>query len=172
MIILWGMMGAGKSSKGRLIANSLGWEFNDLDQLISRQEDMSVAEIFAANGEQAFREMEKKVLLAWLHQRTRPSVLAVGGGTPVDAELRKAMLGEGWCLYLRANAPVLASRLFPSRHRRPLIASTANVEELEKQLDKLLALREPAYDTAHFRVHALSIKASELAEELRRLIQE
>lgn len=79
-LVLAGFMGAGKSTIGRAVANRLGWEFVDLDALIEARAGRSVTEIFAAHGEQYFREMESQALASALG-RSR-IVLALGGGAP------------------------------------------------------------------------------------------
>jgi shikimate kinase len=85
IVALTGFMGAGKTSIGRALAGFLGWSFVDLDQKIEAQERMTVREIFRLQGELRFRELETETLRHLLAELQPPAVLALGGGTFLQA---------------------------------------------------------------------------------------
>src|SRR5438067_9968404 len=86
-VLLVGMMGAGKTSVGKRLADRLGRPFFDVDTWIEAEEGLSVATIFETRGEAAFRELEAKVLSSFL-ANTVASVLSVGGGAVTDERNR------------------------------------------------------------------------------------
>jgi shikimate kinase len=85
-VALAGFMGAGKSSVGRALAQLLLWNFIDLDEEIELREKRTIPEIFRHDGESAFRVMESEVLRTLLEQARGPTVLALGGGTFIQAQ--------------------------------------------------------------------------------------
>ena len=91
-IVLIGMMGAGKSSLGTRLAERLKLAFVDADAEVEAAAGMSIAEIFEAHGEAAFRDGERRVIARLL--KTGPQVLALGGGAFVDAATRAAVLDK------------------------------------------------------------------------------
>src|SRR6185503_11348550 len=84
-ISLVGFMGAGKTTVGRALAEKLGWEFVDLDDLIQARDGRTIPEIFEESGERAFRNLEQQVLREFVNSfRANPSVLSLGGGAFID----------------------------------------------------------------------------------------
>lgn len=88
-VVLVGFMGAGKSTVGRLLAESLGWQFLDADHLLIRQTGLSIAEIFARHGEQHFRSQEALLVASLLKEPQ--SVIALGGGAIEHPETASAL---------------------------------------------------------------------------------
>lgn len=136
-IILVGMMGAGKTSMGKLLARRLGKTFLDCDHEIERATGVKIAVIFDIEGEPGFRAREARAL-ADLVQR-KDIVLATGGGAVLSAENRKLLAGNGTVVYLRAAAADLWSR---TRHdkNRPLLRTAdprARLEEIHAERDPL-----------------------------------
>lgn len=170
LIILWGMMGAGKSSKGRLIANSLGWNFKDLDVLIAKREKLSITDIFTQKGASYFRSAERQALLEVLEHETKPLVLAVGGGTPSQDELCELMLKSGWCVYFNVPVKMLAHRLMQGKAKRPLLSDVHTMEEMQERLEDLIKARKSAYHSAHIILEAQSLDVKRAAHELRQVI--
>lgn len=109
-IALLGMMGAGKSSVGHLLAERLGCRFIDLDALIADFAQMSIGDIFARHGEEGFRKLEA-CALAFVLAYPCDFVLATGGGTPMDPISCKRLLEETQTVYLHASVNILATRL-------------------------------------------------------------
>jgi shikimate kinase len=135
IVYLVGMPGSGKSVVGRELAGRLGVPFIDLDTQIERDTGRSVAEIFAEDGEPAFRALEAQALV---HAGTHdPSVVACGGGVVLEPANRIALRNTGICVFLDVPLEQLRKRVRPSADR-PLIRAQGDIE-------KLLAAREPLY---------------------------
>jgi len=135
IVYLVGMPGSGKSTVGRELAGRLGVPFVDLDAEIERREGRTIAEIFQAEGEAAFRALEAKELVRAATQD--PSVLACGGGVVLEPANRITLRNTGTCVFLDVPIDVLRARVQPSEDR-PLIRHAGDLEEL-------LARREPLY---------------------------
>ena len=128
---LAGLPGAGKSSVGRALAARLDRPFLDLDTVIAAHAGASVAAIFAAEGEAGFRAREATAVaalvdgLAGRDGDDRPPVVALGGGTLVDAANRAALAAAGMVVVLDAPLDVLAARLTAAPGERPLLGDGA-----------------------------------------------
>jgi shikimate kinase len=140
-IVLVGMMGAGKTSIGRRLANLLHLPFLDADAEIEKAANLTIAEIFARHGEADFREGEKRVVARLLS--SGPAVLATGGGAFMSEETRERCRAEGVTVWLKADVPVLLDRV-RKKGNRPLL-DRPNPEAVMRQL---LAEREPIYALA------------------------
>ena len=147
-IVLVGLMGAGKSSIGRRLAQRLGLDFLDADTEIERAAGCTIEEIFARFGEPAFRDGERRVILRLLEERA-PIVLATGGGAFMDAETRAAIRNHAIAVWLRAELDVLLRRV-ARRSNRPLLKQGDPREVLER----LMALRHPVYAEADLMVES------------------
>jgi shikimate kinase len=135
-ILLVGMMGAGKTTVGRLLADRLGWRYVDSDEQVVAATGRTVRDIFERDGEAAFRREEAAALAAALVDDGGPAVVSVAGGAIVDPESRRRVAAAGTVVWLRAPVDVLASRAASgSSDHRPLLGS----------FDRLYESREPAY---------------------------
>jgi shikimate kinase len=119
-IVLVGMMGAGKSTVGRLLARRMDRPFLDSDVLLEEQTGRTVAQIFADEGEAAFRAVEADVLGQMLDDDT-PSIVAAAGGAVLDPSNRERMRARGLVVWLRVDPAVLVRRVRGGSHR-PLLA--------------------------------------------------
>jgi shikimate kinase len=137
-IVLVGMMAVGKTSVGRQLAASRGWEFFDSDRQIETMTGRTVAEIWRTDGEAAFRTLESQVLADALAS-TKPRVIAAAGGTVMDENNRRLMEQHHPVVWLRARPEMLATRLGSATHRPLLDEDPAGV------LKRLDALRRPLY---------------------------
>src|SRR5690606_8275829 len=108
-IVLVGLMGAGKTTIGRRLAQKLGLGFVDADVEIERAAGESIPEIFERHGEAAFREGERRVIARLLEQG--PQVLATGGGAFMDATTRANIAARGISIWLKADLDVLMRRV-------------------------------------------------------------
>jgi shikimate kinase len=140
-LVLVGMMGAGKSTVGKRCATRLGRAFVDTDEVIAITAGASVADVFARDGEVAFRALER-VAVADACAAPRPMVIAVGGGAVLDAENRRKMRDAGLVVWLQAPARQLARRVGDGSSR-PLLRGDAF-----GTLNRLETLRRPAYEAA------------------------
>ena len=132
-------MGAGKTSVGRRLAEWRGWEFLDSDRQIETMTGRTVAEIWRADGEAAFRGLEAEVLADALASTT-PRVIAAAGGTVVDERNRRLMRLHRPVVWLRARSETLARRVTSGAHRPLLDDDPAAV------LARLDAARRPLYE--------------------------
>jgi len=141
-VFLIGYRGTGKSTVSRLVAERWGRAWVDADEWLERKAGRTIREIFASDGETAFRDLETEVVVE-LAARDE-TVIALGGGAILRETNRTAIRGRGLVVWLQASAPVLASRLQhdPSTgERRPALTSLSGLAEIEQ----LLAVREPLY---------------------------
>jgi len=140
-IVLVGMMGAGKTSVGRRLAQKLGLEFVDADAEIEAAHRMTIPEIFAAHGEPYFRDGERRVIARLLaHGR---KVLATGGGAFMNEETRARIAERAVSVWLKADFDVLLRRV-RKRSNRPLLANA----DPEATLKRLIDDRYPVYALA------------------------
>lgn len=133
-VVLTGFMGSGKTSVGRILAAEIGWRFADLDESIEELLGRSVPEIFAEQGEPAFRAAELDALRELLAGSR--VVIALGGGAPEAPGLRDLLAGapETAVIYLQGNFDSLYGRcaqqaLDPAAVERPLLRSRAEAQE-------------------------------------------
>ncbi|HEY7853120.1 MAG TPA: shikimate kinase [Caulobacteraceae bacterium] len=127
-IVLVGLMGAGKSTVGRRLAQALGMPFRDADVEIEAAAGRSIGEIFSQFGEAAFRDGERRVIARLLAQP--PHVLATGGGAFIDDETRALINAKAISVWLKADVEVLARRV-TRRGVRPLLVGKDPVEVLQ-----------------------------------------
>jgi shikimate kinase len=137
-ILLIGMMGAGKSTIGRRLADRLGWPYLDSDEAVKARTGRTIPEIFESSGEAAFRA-EEAAVLAEATSAPGPAVVSVAGGAVLDPGNRRRIEEAGLVVWLRATVPTLAKRV-GSGAGRPLLS-----ERPAEQLTRLLAEREPLY---------------------------
>ncbi len=148
-IFLIGFMGSGKSSIGERLAQRMDWQFVDTDRLIEATHHTTISQIFAQQGEPAFRAIEREVLAQLLQQRH--IVVATGGGMACRQENIEKMNATGTTIYLQASAENLAIWLKPERQNRPLIANQSD-DQLHQYIAKTLLQREKFYQQATFTI--------------------
>ncbi len=164
-IWLVGMMGAGKSAVGPLLAGSLLRRFVDADLEIERSAGMAVSEIFSREGEPAFRDRERQLIE---DLSGGSDVVALGGGA-IAQPGAAALLGRtGTVVYLKASASSLLGRLGDCSER-PLLQELAPEGRLAR-LESLLAERVSAYETASIAVDTERRTPEAVAEEILRLL--
>jgi shikimate kinase len=140
-IALVGLMGVGKSSVGRRLANALSLPFRDADAEVETAAGRSIPDIFAELGEAAFREGERRVISRLLEQP--PHVLATGGGAFMSPDTRALIKGKAVSVWLKTDLEVLARRV-ARKNTRPLLIGRDPLEVLKAQADA----RYPAYAEA------------------------
>ncbi|MFT3787712.1 MAG: shikimate kinase [Tepidisphaeraceae bacterium] len=147
-ILLLGYRGSGKTSVGKLVAAKLGVEFIDTDQVLQLRAGKTIREIFATQGELAFRDLESSVLedaLRWTGDR----VIATGGGIILRDSNRALLERSGaYRFYLRCDADVLHARIHAdvgTAENRPALTSLGGGLD---EIRSLLAAREPLYEQA------------------------
>jgi shikimate kinase len=147
-IFLIGFMGSGKTTVGGLLAKRLGWSFADLDDLIVRSAGLTVAEIFAREGEEGFRRRETEAVR--VAAAGRHAVVATGGGAACREENLSLMLTSGRVVALAVSAAE-AVRRAGSRSGRPLLDDRADPLAAATAL---LSARQPFYARAHLQVES------------------
>ena len=141
IVTLTGFMGCGKSSIGKALAERLGWEFTDLDAYIEHKKGMSIADIFALEGEEAFRALEAECLrdVIVMHQIAGGDVvLALGGGTMTITSVQWLIREQTKCIWLKASLETCLARIGDEHSGRPLL----------KEADKLFEERAKVYSKA------------------------
>ena len=112
ILALTGMMGSGKTTVGRLVADALGCPFLDLDELVSRKAGKGIPEFFATEGEAAFRQLEGKVLKETVKKYAQATVvLALGGGTVTVPGAAKLLQDSTLCVWLQVSETEALARL-------------------------------------------------------------
>ena len=159
-------MGCGKSSVGRELARLLCCPFMDLDEVIEEAEGRSIPEIFANDGEAAFRRMEAEHLQILLDSHNISAVVALGGGTVMTEECAEMVREKTMCVYLRATVETLVRNLDGESENRPMLS---NEEPLNVRVAHLLALRSGTYEqTAHMVIDTDGKSVEEIAMEIHR----
>ena len=162
-IVLVGLMGAGKSSVGRRLAEKLGLSFVDADHEIEAAAGKSIAEIFADHGENYFREGERRVIARLL--ANGPQVLATGGGAYINDETRARIQNEAVSVWLKAPLPLLMKRVM-KRQDRPLL-KTGDPEAV--MLD-LIDKRYPVYAGADVIVESRDVQHGQMVKDVIRAL--
>ena len=159
--ILVGMMGAGKSSIGRLLAERTGRDFADTDTLLVHRLGRPIPQIFRLYGEPAFRDHETSVL-----RGLEPGalVLATGGGTVLRTENWRELKRLGTTIYLQASLATLLGRLERTRYRRPLLLA----DDWHGRVEEILAGREALYRQADVSISVDGLSSEETTETILR----
>jgi shikimate kinase / 3-dehydroquinate synthase len=167
LIYLVGLSGSGKTTVGRLLATRLQLPFVDTDALIERRAGKTISEIFASDGEPAFREMESTVLR---DVASTPAVVSTGGGLPIDPGNRDLMRQTGAGFWLDATTEALEQRLEGEASKRPLLNGT-----LSETIDQLREARRSSYADAGARIDTSGRSPAQVvdlvAQQLRNLNQ-
>ncbi|MDG3577454.1 shikimate kinase [Rhizobium sp. YJ-22] len=158
-LILVGLMGAGKSSVGKIVASQLGIPFIDTDHEIERVSRMTIPELFARYGEQEFRDLETRVIRRLLRQG--PRVVSTGGGAFINERTRQHLKSGGLSIWLKADLDVLWDRV-SRRDNRPLLKT----ENPKQTLENLMTARYPIYAEADLTVQSRDVRKELVAREI------
>jgi shikimate kinase len=162
-VVLVGLMGAGKTSIGRRLAEILGLPFVDADQEIEAAAGKSIPDIFAEHGEAHFRDGEKRVIARLLDSGNQ--VLATGGGAFMNAETRESVRQRGISVWLKADLALLMQRVL-KRGGRPLLDNP----DPEAVMRKLMEERYPVYATADITVESTDAHHAAMVNEVLRAL--
>ena len=165
-IILAGFSGTGKTKVARLVAARLGWQAVDTDDLIVERAGKSIPDIFAQDGEDAFRRIERDALAEACHQPR--IVIGIGGGANVSGENRRILADGGFLVCLEARPETILHRLRPQLKRdpgaRPMLAGPDPLGRIRQ----LKAQRAPFYALADYTVHTDGLSPEQAANEVLR----
>lgn len=160
-IILIGFMGAGKTSIGSYYSQKQGWPLLDMDHLIEEKAGMEIWQIFAIQGEDAFRVIETEVLKSLLADTER-AVISVGGGLPLRVENQEILKLLGTVIFLRVSRDTVLERLAGDT-TRPLLQG----ENKTRKVDDLMAYRNPIYEQlAHVIIDVDGKTPQQIADEI------
>ena len=157
-IVLVGLMGAGKTTVGKILSEKLKREFIDTDEMIVKSEKKSINEIFAQNGEKYFRELEKNIVLKVSQMVDK--VISVGGGALENFENVSNLKHNGILFYLKADVDTLEKRL-KNATDRPLLKNTM----LKEKLTELLNKREKNYLLSQEIINTSNSKSTDIISE-------
>lgn len=165
-------MGSGKSTIAPILANTLGYDYVDIDAEIEKATGKKVSEIFFELGEEYFRDVER-TLLRDISRRTE-CVVSLGGGTIAKEGNLKVIKSSGLLIYLKADADQIFRRM---KHKsdRPLLTSTEgkrlNDAELLARIEKLLIAREPFYNQSDLTIPTDDAPVGKTVDTIVRLIK-
>jgi shikimate kinase len=162
-IVLVGLMGAGKTSVGRRLAEKLGIPFVDADHEIEAAAGKPIKEIFADHGEPYFREGERRVIQRLLGNGAQ--VLATGGGAYMNDETRAGIADHGISVWLKASLPLLMKRV-AKRQDRPLLQA----DDPEQVMRTLMDKRYPVYALANVTVESRDVQHGQMVNDVIRAL--
>ena len=148
-IFLTGFMGSGKSTIGPILANTLGYDFMDMDDTIEERQGKTVKQIFQDSGEEYFRGLERSIINELVGKKHL--VVSLGGGTIVDPSNFRVIIGSGVVVYLKVTPEQIFKRL---HHKldRPILTDIRgerlSSDELRARIQELFLKREPFYSKA------------------------
>ncbi|MEP2706595.1 MAG: shikimate kinase [Roseibium sp.] len=158
-VVLVGIMGCGKSTVGKRLAQRLGLEFVDADSEIERAANMTVSEIFSEHGEPYFRSGEERVIARLL--REGPQILATGGGAFMSEMTRDEINAQGLSIWLKVDFETVMARV-RRRSTRPLLQNP----DPEGTMRKLMAEREPVYSKATLTVTSKDVPHEAVVDQI------
>ena len=155
-----GMMGAGKSSIGRRLANRLAMPFADADTEIEQAANETISEIFERHGEAYFRDGERRVIQRLLDGEAK--VLATGGGAFIQPETRAAITAKAISIWLKADRDLLLSRVRRRNNTRPLLKDGDPAEVIEHLINE----RYPVYAEADIHIQSRDVAHDAVIEDI------
>lgn len=158
-VVLIGLMGAGKTSVGRILAHDLGLNFVDADNEIEKAAGMSITDIFDKHGEEYFRNGERRVIARLMGNGAQ--VLATGGGAFMSEETRNVIQENGISVWLKADLDVLMRRVL-RRNTRPLLLT----DDPQAVMQSLLTERYPVYSEADITVQSRDVPHQVIVDEI------
>lgn len=159
-IYLLGFMGTGKTTVGRLLAEQLGMQFMDMDDVIEEREGRAISDIFSSDGEPYFRRVEHELIEELAEKKGL--VVATGGGVVLDPDNLELFENSGMPVCLLADAEVVLKRVEAETHR-PLLEEGEKAARIRSLLDQRRAL----YEGIELKVDTSLLNPGEVAEEIR-----
>ena len=157
-LVFLGMMGSGKSTIGNLVSKKLNLPFTDVDSLIVQNTGMSISEIFEKKGENYFRNLEEKITLKCL-KKIR-SVVSLGGGSFINAKIRKEVLSNHFSFWLNWEDSTLIRRIKESK-KRPLVFKST-----DQEIRAIIKDRSKIYSNAKFKINCNKLTKTEIVKKI------
>ena len=168
---LTGFMAAGKSTIGPILANTLGWEFYDLDKEVEKKEGMKIIELFNQKGEEYFRKSETEILKE-LSGRNKV-IISLGGGAIASDENFRIIKSSGKIIYLKSSPEIVYRRLRFKRDRPAFIFEGEELpseEQFLKRINELLDSRKKYYEQCDFVIDTDSQKVGKTVDIIAKYI--
>lgn len=163
LITLVGMMGAGKSKFGYIVAKSLDFNFYDLDSLIEKQFNTSIKELFQLNGETYFRKVEKekiKILVQRAIQSGEKAIISLGGGAFDKKDTRELLLKNTKVIWLNVPIDILIKRVGDGT-KRPMIKG-----DVKKSISEILNKRIKYYSLSHHELNTFNLSQEQITKKI------
>ena len=164
-LVLTGMMGAGKSTIGKSIANRLSLKFIDIDKLIEKKEGCSIDTIFKNKGESFFRSLENRITLHEL--KKEGAVISLGGGAFLNSSIRRAVKSSSISFWLDVNLEILIKRLKKNK-KRPLLLK----KNLRETVKKIYLERKNTYSEANYKIKCENLKPESIINKILNLYED
>ena len=163
-------MGAGKSTIGPILANTLGWNYFDLDKVIEDRVGKKIKKIFDEKGEPFFRQVESEVLKEI--SKNKNVIISLGGGTIVNHNNLKVIRATGKIVYLKASVDSIYKRLVFKRDRPNLIVEGEEFskEKLIQKINNLFTTREKFYNQADITIDTDNVTIGVTVDKLTKII--
>jgi len=160
-IVLLGFMGTGKSAVGRRLATAFRYQFIDTDQMIEEKTHKRISEIFAEQGEEAFRRLEAEVVVD-VAERSG-CVISTGGGIVLNSKNLDQLARNGILVLLRSRPEVIFKRVQKRAGQRPLLQKADPLSEIKR----LLAEREPFYQRADISLDTSDMELEDVVQQIK-----
>lgn len=162
-VYLLGYMGCGKTTAGKELAQNMGYSFIDLDDLLEKNQGRTISEIFASDGEEAFRALEKETLHSTFQMKD--VIVATGGGAPCFFDNVEQMNKHGLTIYIEMSANDLVKRLEGQIEHRPILKGKTE-QELMDFIAQALNNRNPFYKKAKAFVEGQTLSPESLHQAI------
>ena len=157
-LVFLGMMGSGKSSIGYLVSKKLNLVFADIDNLIEKENGLSISEIFKNKGESFFRSLEEKITLKALEEVN--TIISLGGGGFINKKIRNEVLINHFSFWLNWDESILIKRI-KNNKKRPLA-----FQATDQKIKKLIKQRIKIYSKAQFKINCNKLTKTEIVNKI------
>ena len=157
------MMGSGKSTIGRLLAQKLNLRFFDIDVLIENKANMKIAEIFEKKSEDEFRNLEEEITLKFLNKIN--CIISLGGGAFINEIIKKKVKKKGIAIWLNWNSQTLINRIRKNK-KRPIALSLS-----DNELKNLINNRSKIYSKANYKINCENMNKIEIVKKITKIYE-
>ena len=158
------MMGVGKTTVGKRLAEKLGIRFIDIDKIIETKENKTITEIFANKGENYFRKIEKEITIDILNKKN--VVIALGGGAFINPNIRKEIRNTSISVWLDLSLKALISRISNTK-KRPLLKEG----NLKETVNRIYSERKKIYNQSNFKIKCDLLKVDQIVNKIIKLYE-